>query len=76
MTVAGMDLKVLRSRNKRGRLEIWEAVSSDGRYGFIREEDAKTTWTVYDLNDSLAINENPIAMNIGSLKRAVERVSL
>lgn len=29
-----------------GRTEIWEAVSTDGVWGYRREEDSSTSWTV------------------------------
>jgi hypothetical protein len=40
-----------------GRLQCWAAVTKDGEWGFAREEDCGTTWTVRHMPTKTVVAE-------------------
>jgi hypothetical protein len=41
--------RMVRRPNRRGRAELWEAISADGDWAYIREESAGTYWHIEHL---------------------------
>lgn len=58
-----------RRRNLRtGRVEIWGAVSADGRWCYVREEMSGTPWAVYDLTHPTRFATNDMFPTLGAAR--------